>query len=157
MVALLKQKKPFIRSGPELWEPTKKIYPDGFAGDLVHPNEKGARVMAVGWYRALAGESAKEEIFKKAESGAFDSPRRKPGGSSNRASATDRAATAPQSQFPQRDKNGDGFLTRDEFPERVRNNFDTYDADKDGKVSKQEYDARRSRARGQGGQRQRNQ
>jgi hypothetical protein len=74
---LLKRKKGFILSGPELWRPTKNIYPEGFSGDKLHPNEMGARVMAVGWYRVLAGQGAKKDVIEKAERGVFDSPRRR--------------------------------------------------------------------------------
>ena len=64
------------------------------------------------------------------------------------------------SKFSGWDKNGDGFLTRDEFPERFPSGlFDRIDADKDGKVSRTEDDAYRAanqsrRQQNQGRQRQ---
>ena len=63
--ALLNRNIPYIRQGPDLWMPTKEIFPEGVANDRVNPNEKGARVMAVHWYRVLAGEDAKESILQK--------------------------------------------------------------------------------------------
>jgi len=39
--------------GPDVWEPTKAVYPQGFARDGVHPNEMGAEVMAQHWFEAL--------------------------------------------------------------------------------------------------------
>jgi acetyl esterase/lipase len=39
------------------------------------------------------------------------------------------------------DANGDGKITKDEFPERLRNNFDRMDTNKDGAVSDAEFAA----------------
>lgn len=77
LMELLMRKKGFILSGPELWTPTKDIYPEGFSRDKVHPNETGARIMALGWYRTLAGRGAKQDVIEKAERGMFDSKRRR--------------------------------------------------------------------------------
>lgn len=63
--ALVKRKIPYVRAGPDVWTPTKKVFPAGFARDRVHPNEKGARVMAVAWYRTVAGKDVKEEVIRK--------------------------------------------------------------------------------------------
>ncbi len=41
--------------------------------------------------------------------------------------------------FDRWDRNGDGKLTRDELPERLRPNFDRVDADGDGVISRQEH------------------
>lgn len=61
--ALLKRSIHYIRTGPELWMPTKAVHPSGFSAvDKVHPSVKGARIMAEGWYRALAGDTAKQEV-----------------------------------------------------------------------------------------------
>ena len=39
------------------------------------------------------------------------------------------------------DKNGDGVLTKDEFSEKDRNDFESADVDKNGKVDAAELDA----------------
>ncbi|MBI1903380.1 MAG: EF-hand domain-containing protein [Planctomycetia bacterium] len=44
----------------------------------------------------------------------------------------------PARMVEQFDKNGDGLLGRDEVPERMKERFDQIDADKDGKLSKEE-------------------
>ena len=41
--------------------------------------------------------------------------------------------------FKKMDANGDGKLTREELPERMRGNFDRVDADKDGIISRDEH------------------
>lgn len=43
-----------------------------------------------------------------------------------------------QARFARLDKNGDGFITRDEVPERRADRFAELDTDKDGKVSRSE-------------------
>ena len=48
--------------GPELFNITKQLFPDGFASDKVHPGPKVATMMAVYWYLVLAGENAKMNI-----------------------------------------------------------------------------------------------
>lgn len=45
----------------------------------------------------------------------------------------------PGDFWKQIDKNGDGSLTKEEAPERMRENFDSIDADKDGKVTQDEF------------------
>jgi hypothetical protein len=63
--ALLDRKLDYVKAGPELWQPTKDAYPDGFSiADKVHPSVSGARIMAEGWYRALAGNQVKEDIVR---------------------------------------------------------------------------------------------
>ena len=48
------------------------------------------------------------------------------------------------------DKNGDGFVTRDELPDRFpAQRFERLDRNKDGKISKQESDAIRRRVENQ--------
>lgn len=134
--ALLERKKGFIRPGPELWAPTKAAYPKGFREDKRHPNEIGARIMAVGWYKALAGDEANASIIEKANNGAFDVQSKRP----DRA----RSKAAP---FSERDKDKSGDLTPEEFPEDVRKRFEKIDANDDGRVSDAEYNAYRTRGR----------
>lgn len=67
-------------------------------------------------------------------------------------------ATAKSKQmFKQADKDGDGKLTREEFPEQFRRAFDRIDTDKDGAVSLEEdiaYRTQRTRGAQQQNQRQ---
>jgi hypothetical protein len=53
LAALLKRKVPYLQAGPDVWEPTSKLWPKAFAGDKVHPNSIGAEVMAHYWFEAL--------------------------------------------------------------------------------------------------------
>jgi len=50
---LLQRKIPGVAPGPDVWTPTKRLYPQVFARDLVHPNSIGAEVMAQKWFEAL--------------------------------------------------------------------------------------------------------
>lgn len=56
-----------------------------------------------------------------------------------------RQNVAPDAQFERWDRNGDGFLTRDELPERLRGNFGRVDRDGDGKITPAEHAAVRRR------------
>jgi acetyl esterase/lipase len=51
--------------------------------------------------------------------------------------------------FEKMDANGDGKLSREELPERVRMNFERVDANKDGGISKEEHTAVLNRMKGQ--------
>lgn len=42
-----------FHSGPDVWEPTSKLWPQAFADDKVHPNSIGAEVMAQLWFERL--------------------------------------------------------------------------------------------------------
>ncbi len=53
------------------------------------------------------------------------------------------------SQFDQWDADGDGRLTRDELPQRIRGNFHRADANRDGFISRDEDAAFRARGRSQ--------
>lgn len=53
----------FIYADPDVWEATKQGYPDVFAEDGVHPNDKGMKIMAEGWYRTVAGDAARQEVI----------------------------------------------------------------------------------------------
>lgn len=60
----------------------------------------------------------------------------------------------PDDFWKQLDKNGDGGVTKEEAPERMRENFDTIDANKDGKITQDEAREameRRFGGRGPGG------
>ena len=53
LAELIRRKIPGVEAGPDVWEPTKKLYPQAFAGDGVHPNTQGAELMAQNWFEAL--------------------------------------------------------------------------------------------------------
>lgn len=61
--ALIQRNHPFLFEGPDLWSLTLTEYPSGFANDGVHPNERGAKVMAEAWYRTIAGEKADQSVI----------------------------------------------------------------------------------------------
>src|SRR5262245_60683134 len=42
-------------------------------------------------------------------------------------------------EFKDRDRDGDGFLDRDEVPGRLRDEFERWDANKDGKIDLSEF------------------
>jgi acetyl esterase/lipase len=44
---------PGVERGPNVWTPTKQLYPKAFARDLVHPNALGAELMAQKWFEML--------------------------------------------------------------------------------------------------------
>lgn len=49
-----------VHAGPDVWEPTKALYPKAFAEDLVHPNLIGAEVMAQKWFETLLAHDGLE-------------------------------------------------------------------------------------------------
>ncbi len=53
------------------------------------------------------------------------------------------AQRPPAALFDRLDRNGDGKLTREEFPERFRTRFDRMDGNHDGSVSRREFSATR--------------
>lgn len=60
----------------------------------------------------------------------------------------------PDEYWKQLDKNGDGSVTKDEAPDRMKENFDNIDSNKDGKITQEEARAameRRQGGRGPGG------
>ncbi len=54
---------------------------------------------------------------------------------------------AQQDRFRQWDRNGDGKISREELPERIRRNFDRVDTDGDGFISRKEHEAVAARRR----------
>ena len=50
---LIRHKIPGVQPGPDVWTPTKELYPKAFARDLRHPNFIGAEVMAQKWFEVL--------------------------------------------------------------------------------------------------------
>ncbi|MCC6356753.1 MAG: alpha/beta hydrolase fold domain-containing protein [Verrucomicrobiae bacterium] len=66
-----------------------------------------------------------------------------------------RGQPSPEEFFKRLDANGDGKLSREEIPERARQNFERMDRDKDGSISREEHEevARRFREAAPGGKR----
>jgi len=42
-----------FHGGPDVWEPTSKLWPQAFAGDKLHPNSIGVEIMAQLWFETL--------------------------------------------------------------------------------------------------------
>jgi len=53
LAALMKRKTPNLHAGPDVWAPTKEVYPWGFAGDTVHPGPAANEIMAQLWFETL--------------------------------------------------------------------------------------------------------
>jgi Ca2+-binding EF-hand superfamily protein len=86
------------------------------------------------------GDQPSQEGRRPAEGGpAKDGRPRRPDGAKGRSSG--------QKGFGQLDKNGDGFLSRDEAPGRLKENFDRIDKNSDGKIAIDEVRAAFSRSR----------
>jgi hypothetical protein len=60
LAELVKRKLPYLRPGPDVWEPTSKLWPKAFARDKVHPNNIGAEVMAHHWFACLLRHDGRE-------------------------------------------------------------------------------------------------
>jgi len=50
---LMRRNIPGVQRGPDVWTPTKKLYPRAFAKDLMHPNAVGSELMAQKWFETL--------------------------------------------------------------------------------------------------------
>ena len=72
--ALMKRRIPYIHRGPELWEPTRRLFPHGFQRDQGHPYQVGAVTMAGGWYQTLLGSEARPELVERYLRTAADRP-----------------------------------------------------------------------------------
>ena len=51
--ALMSRRIEGLFEGPDLWSQTKRLYPDGYAQDGMHPNRLGAELIAHYWFVAL--------------------------------------------------------------------------------------------------------
>jgi hypothetical protein len=72
LARLLDRGHTFVFAGPDVWSSTIAEHPEAFTEDGLHPNERGAKIMAEGWYRALAGSEAREEIVSMLQERAYD-------------------------------------------------------------------------------------
>ena len=50
---LMRRNIPGVQRGPDVWTPTKELYPKAFARDLKHPNAIGSELMAQKWFETL--------------------------------------------------------------------------------------------------------
>ena len=62
--SLLARGQNFIHRGPDVWSLTIREHPAAFTDDRLHPNERGAKIMAEAWYRAIAGNEAQEAVIE---------------------------------------------------------------------------------------------
>ncbi len=69
---LLSRGHNFIFQGPDVWTPTRNEHPGAFTQDRVHPNERGMKIMAEGWYRTVAGADAREDVVQKMHAHSYD-------------------------------------------------------------------------------------
>ena len=53
LARFLESKPANVYAGPDVWQPTKKLWPQAFRADKVHPNGMGAEVMAHHWFVKL--------------------------------------------------------------------------------------------------------
>lgn len=72
LAALLDRGHDFIFPGPDVWSRTFREHPDAFTTDRLHPNERGAKIMAEAWYRVLAGDEADQKIIDAMHSRDYD-------------------------------------------------------------------------------------
>jgi len=72
LAELLKRGHKFIHQGPDVWTMTRKQYPSAYADDKLHPNEQGIKLMAEGWYRTIAGPSARQDVIDRMHARHYD-------------------------------------------------------------------------------------
>lgn len=53
LAKLTGRKVPNFHAGPDVWAPTKEVYPWGFARDKVHPGDAANEIMAQLWFETL--------------------------------------------------------------------------------------------------------
>ena len=132
----IKSQPQHVHAGPDVWQPTSKMWPQAFRVDKVHPNEMGSEIMAQHWFAALLKHDGREipswseEEMKKAIA---NPPKKVAGGGQNIVE-----------RILRHDKNGDGKVTKEEFNgnERV---FIRFDKDSDGVLSKEEISSQGGR------------
>ncbi len=93
--------------------------------------------------------------LQNASPGFAPTPELNPGGEANAALELDAGGRAggfdPEAMFAERDLDGDGKLTGDEIPERMRERIEAIDTDGDGAISKDELVARMNARGGRDG------
>jgi len=53
LAKFLKNKTQHVYAGPDVWTPTKELWPKAFSGDKRHPNSIGMAIMAQHWFETL--------------------------------------------------------------------------------------------------------
>ena len=69
---LLSRGHDFISEGPDVWSLTVGEHPDAFTEDGIHPNERGMKIMAEAWYRAVAGADARQGTIDRMHRRTYD-------------------------------------------------------------------------------------
>jgi len=137
LAEFMKSKAESVMAGPDVWEPTSKVWPEAFRGDKVHPNTFGAEIMAHHWFKALLSHDGKEvpawslQEVKQAQANPSAEPeraRQKPG---NRKITLEHI-------MKRHDKNQDGVVTREEFSSSSRL-FERLDTNGDGKITAEDF------------------
>lgn len=64
LASLLRRGHDYIHEGPDVWSLTIREHPAAFTEDRLHPNERGAKIMAEAWYRTLAGKDTRDNIIE---------------------------------------------------------------------------------------------
>ena len=70
--ALLQRGHDFVFEGPDVWSMTIAEHPRAFAEDGLHPNARGMKLMAEGWYRTVAGGDARQDIIDRMHDRDYD-------------------------------------------------------------------------------------
>ena len=72
LAALLERGNEFGFEGPDVWALTRDEHPQAFTDDGVHPNQRGMKIMAEGWYRTVAGRKVREDIITQMHNREYD-------------------------------------------------------------------------------------
>lgn len=142
----MKSRPQHVHPGPDVWEPTSKVWPQAFRADKVHPNEMGAEIMAHHWFEALlkhdgreVPEWSRQEMLAAMKKNSTHDQQPQP---SRRAQAQRPTGGGRDMSFAglssRHDRNKDGKITKDEFraPQRV---FQQLDKNKDGVLTKDDF------------------
>jgi hypothetical protein len=124
-----------VYAGPDVWEPTRKLWPQAFEADQVHPNAVGAEVMAQLWLESLLA-LCKREVPPWSEEEmqhAIANPPEQVAGNRR----PQRGNFNLADRMKRHDKNGDGKIEKAEFQGPV-NVFARFDRNEDGVVDKEE-------------------
>ena len=106
-----------VHAGPDVWEPTKKLWPGAFAADKVHPNAIGAEVMAQKWFETLLAHDGLA-IPPWSQTEMEDSIRRVNESEQSVVERRTRAASSIAARVIRKyDKDGDGKLNKQEQAE----------------------------------------
>lgn len=147
LAEFLKSQPANVYPGPDVWEPTKKLWPHAFQEDSVHPNEVGAEIMAHYWFLTLLKldgrkiPSWSEEEMKQAIANLPNetaSKKRRQRNNNRRQEIAERVLGD--------DKNKDGKVTKDEFRGSPRL-FERLDRNSDGVISEKDFERRKKQQR----------